>query len=193
MTKETEGKNVTDYFYIICYLSRYYLTHCFDAELEKSIEKYIHKVYRDFLNAYGKYAAANDGYVLKNDIIDKNCAKLYGIVSGYEHYMGEVQERIADRLELLKKSRNIIVYGAGDIARETIITLDRHDIAIAGIAVSDDAGNKNSLLGNKVRTISEYLDKKQDSLVIIATTAKFYTDIKKKLSDLGFLHYLEVF
>lgn len=193
MTRKIDGKNITDYFYIICYLSQYYLSHQFDAELEKGIEKYIHKVYRDFLNAYRRYASANDGYELKNHMTDKNYAKLYGLVSGYESYSGEVQEHIADQIEQIRQSKHVIVYGAGDIARETIIMLDQFDVVITGIAVSDYAGNKKSLLGNKIRVISDYLDKKEDSIVIIATTARFYPDIERHLSRLGFQNYLEVF
>lgn len=193
MTQKIDGKNITDYFYIICYLSQYYLSHHFDAELEKGIEKYIHKVYRDFLNAYRRYASANDGYELKNHMTDKNYAKLYGLVSGYESYSGEVQEHIADQIEQIRQSKHVIVYGAGDIARETIITLDQYDVVITGIAVSDHAGNKKSLLGNKIQVISDYMDKKEDSIVIIATTARFYPDIERHLSKLGFQNYLEVF
>ncbi len=193
MTQKIEGKNITDYFYSICYLSHYYLTHCFGTELEKAIEKYIHKVYRDFINAYRKYALLNDGYQLKNNITDIRYAKLYGLVSGYESYFGEVQVHIAEKIEQIRHTKNIIIYGAGDIARETINTLDKYDIPIAGIAVSDNSENKKSLLGNSVRVISDYVGKKENSLVIIATTSRFYLDIEKKLLALGFLHFLEVF
>lgn len=193
MTKKTDGKNIMDYFQIIYYLIQYYLSHSFDDELEKAIEKYIHKVYRDFLNAYRKYAAANDGYELKKRMPDKDQAKLYGIVSGYGDYAGEVQAHIVGEMQRIKQNRYIIIYGAGDIARETIIALDKYDVAIAGIAVSDDSGNKKSLLGNTVKAISDYVDKKEDSLVIIATTVRFYSDIEKKLLGLGFQNYLEVF
>lgn len=193
MTKRLDRKNIMDYFYIICYLSQYYLSHSFDTELEKAIEKYIHNVYRDFQNAYRKYGAVNDGYELKNHITDRNYAKLYGILSGYEDYTGEVQEHIACKIRRIKQAGYIIIYGAGDIARETIITLDKYDVAIIGVAVSDGVENKKSLLGNAVRAISDFVDKKEDSLVVIATTARFYADIEKKLLELGFQNYLEVF
>ena len=193
MTKNLDGKNIMDYFRIICYLGQYYLSHSFDAEFEKAIEKYIHNVYRDFLNAYRKYRTANDGYELKKYMTDRNYAKLYGIVSGYEDYVGEVQASIASKIQLIKQAKYIIIYGAGDVARETIITLDKYDVAITGVAVSWGAGNKKSILGNTVKAISYYDDKKENSLVIIATTARFYADIEKKLLELGFQNYLEVF
>jgi len=193
MTTDIDGKNVVDYFYIIYYLSRYYLTCSFDSELEKAIEKYIHKVYRDFLNAYRKYAVIDDGYELKKYFSDETSAKLYGIISGYESYLGEVQKFIADRIEQIKKADTVIVYGAGIIAKEMIMALDRYDIVITGIAISDYTEKKKSLLGNKIRIISDYIDKKEDSLVIIATTTRFYPDIKNNLLKLGFKNYLEVF
>lgn len=193
MTKKIGRKNVMDYFSIICCLCSFYLEENFDSRLEKAIEKYIHKVYRDFMNAFRRYGLTEDGYALKSDFEDKKEAKLYGIVAGFETYAGEVQECIADRIEYIREAERVIVYGAGDIARETLITLDRYDVAVAGIAVSETAGQKKSLLGNRVREITAYLEQKESCLVIIATTAKFYSAIEKNLSELGFLHYLEVF
>lgn len=193
MTKKIGNKNVRDYFSNLCCLCRFYMEEDSDIRLEKAIEKYIQKVYRDFINAYRVYALADDGYALKEEFGNKKEAKLYGIVAGIESYTGEVQTRIADSIERIREAERIIVYGAGNIAREVLVTLDRYDVAVEGIAVSGTVGQKKSLLGNRVRTITAYSEQKDESLVVIATTAKFYTDIEKNLLQLGFLHYLEVF
>lgn len=193
MTKNKDDKNIMDYFYVICYLVRYYLQHQFNVDLEKAIEKYIQTVYHSFISNYRKYALVNDGYQLKNKMQDKAVAKIYGIVSGYEHYNGIVQTRIAARLEQIINAKYVILYGAGDIAREVLEVLNRYDIAVDGIAVTKKSNSRCSFFGNKVNEITDYVDKKDDSLVIMATTSKFYPEIERTLSELGFFRWIEVF
>lgn len=192
MTSSINGKNVSAYFYIVCYLTQYYLEHHFDAEMETAIEKYIQAMYRCFIGTYRRYSAQKDGYLLKNDIGIENYAKLYGLAAGYESHYGLVQLHIAEQIETIKKAAHIFVYGAGEIAREVIETLNRYDIVVDKIVVSDKTGNRCSILGNRVYSIAECMDDRADSLVIIATDARFYPEIKRKLFDMGFMDYLEV-
>lgn len=193
MTKETEGQNITDYFYIICYLTHYYLQHQFNVDLERAIEKYIQTVYHSFISNYRKYSATSDGYRLKKAMKNEKFAKIYGIISGYENYNGIVQERIAAQIEQIRGAKYVILYGAGDIAREVLETLNRYDISIDGVAVSNMTSSRSSFFGNKVYEITKYIDKKDDCLVIMATTTKFYPEIKQTLFEIGFSHWLEVF
>lgn len=192
MTKGIDGRNVSAYFYIVCYLTQYYLEHHFDAGMETAVEKYIHAMYRCFINTYRKYSAKKDGYLLKNDISVENYAKLYGLVAGYENHYGLVQLHIAQQIEAIRKAARIFVYGAGDVAREVIETLNRYDIAVDKIVVSEKTGNRNSILGNRVYEITECIREKEDCLVIVATDARFYPEIKRTLSELGFMDYIEV-
>jgi hypothetical protein len=192
MTANIDGKNVTDYFYIICWLTHYYLGHYVDVGAERAVEKYIHTVFHSFISCYRRYASDNDGYTLKNDL-KKDIAKLYGIVTGYENYHGLLQQNIEERIETIREAKHIILYGAGDIAREVLEVLNRYDIAIDGIAVSNRLQSKRSLLGNRVCAVTEYIDKKEDSLIIMATSPKFYSEIRENLLQLGFRYYMEIF
>lgn len=193
MTKRVESKNITDYFRIACFIGQFYLEHSFDTRLEKAIEQYIQTVYHSFICNYRRYELANHGYILKEAIAEKRFAKIFGIVSGIENYYGRVQKKIEENIGLIKDGNSILVYGAGDIAKEVIETLNYYDVILEGVAVSDKSGNRKSLFGNKVREITEYLYKRDESLVILAVTYKFYPEIKLKLSELGFNHYLEIF
>ena len=193
MTQKINSRNITDYFYIMCYLSQYYLSNSFDTALQKAIEKYIQVIYHSFISNYRRYALTNDAYLLKKDFAEENYAKLYGLVSGYENYNGAIQDCIAEHIEFIKSAKTVIVYGAGDIAREVLETLNRYDIAIDGIAVSNQSNSRKSVLGNRVHAITEYMDQKEDSLIIMATSSKFYPEIKKYLLELGFVHCLELF
>lgn len=192
MTKGIDGRNVTAYFYIVCYLTQYYLEHHFDAGMETAIEKYIQAMYRCFINTYRRYSSEKDGYLLKSDFSVESYAKLYGLVAGYESHYGLVQLHIAQQIEAIRKAARIFVYGAGDVAREVIETLNRYDIAVDKIVVSDKTGNRSSILGNRVYGITECVREKEDSLVIVATDARFYPEIERTLSELGFMNYIEV-
>lgn len=192
MTREISGKNVSDYFYILCYLTQYYLKYHFDAEMETAVEKYIQEMYRCFISSYRKYASGKDGYLIKKSMTDEISAKLYGLVAGYETHCSLVQMHIAEQIERIKEAGSILVYGAGAIARETIETLNRYDIAVDKIVVSERKNNRKSLLGNRVYGIIECVEERKNGLVIIATDAKFYPEIKKRLSELGFSNYIEV-
>lgn len=192
MTKGIDGRNVADYFYIVCYLTQYYLEHHFDAGMETAIEKYIQAMYRCFVNTYRRYFSKKDGYLLKSDISVDNYAKLYGLVAGYESHYGLVQLHIAQQMEDIRKAARIFVYGAGEVAREVIETLNRYDIAVDKIVVSEKKGNRNSILGNRVYEITECIGDREDCLVIVATDARFYPEIERTLSELGFMDYIEV-
>lgn len=192
MTKDIDGKNVSAYFYIVCYLTQYYLEHHFDAEMETAVEKYIQAMYRCFINTYRRYSAKKDGYLLKNDISVESYAKLYGLAAGYESHYGLIQLHIAEQIETIRKAARIFVYGAGDVAREVIETLNRYDVAVDKIVVSEKKGNRNSILGNRVYEIAECIREREDCLVIVATDARFYPEIKRTLSELGFMDYIEV-
>lgn len=192
MTKGIDGRNVAAYFYIVCYLTQYYLEHHFDAGMETAIEKYIQAMYRCFVNTYRRYSSKKDGYLLKSDISVENYAKLYGLVAGYESHFGLVQLHIAQQIEAIRKAARIYVYGAGDVAREVIETLNRYDIAVDKIVVSGKKGSRSSILGNRVYEITECIREREDCLVIVATDARFYPEIERTLSELGFMDYIEV-
>lgn len=193
MTKKINGKNVMDYFQVFCYISRIFLENDFDTEMERTIEKYIQHVYWWLCNAYRKYSFENNAYALKSSISKKRYAKLYGVFSEITSGSGEIPELSEEQFRLLKNSRHILIYGAGNIARDVINVFDRYDISIDGIAVSGQSDNRKSLLGNRIQEITHYTEKKDDSLVVIATSARFYTEIETKLRELGFLNYMELF
>lgn len=130
--------------------------------------------------------------MLKSDISVDNYAKLYGLVAGYESHYGLVQLHIAQQMKDIRKAARIFVYGAGEVAREVIETLNRYDIAVDKIVVSEKKGNRNSILGNRVYEITECIGDREDCLVIVATDARFYPEIERTLSELGFMDYIEV-
>ncbi len=192
MTRNIDGKNVSDYFYIVCYLTQYYLEHRFDTEMETAIEKYIQAMYRCFLSTYRRYSAQKDGYLLKKDMASESHAKLYGLVTGYENYYGLVQLHIAERVETIRRAAYVLVYGAGEIAREVIETLNRYDIAVDRVVVSDKTGSRSSILGNRVYEITECIEESKAGLVIIATDVRYYPEIERTLSESGVMNYMEV-
>ena len=97
---------------------------------------------------------------------------------------------IEDKINIMKRHDNVIIYGAGVVAREVIGFLDRYNIGILGCAVSDKNGNADYVLGNKVYQINDLMQFIHNSLVIIATTKRYYFDINEQLIKLGFKNIL---
>lgn len=190
MTKALTEKNVGDYFWSVCELTKDYLASSCEKEAEPAIEGYIRGVCRDFIKARRKYNGSGEGPGA-GPWDDKRYLKLYRIFSDFPVRTGSIQDFTPEQLRAAARKK-IIVYGAGDIAREVIELLDRKDLAIYGVAVSVGNTGRKSLMGNRVLTIDQYLEVKDESLVIIGTSPRFYTEIEEELQKFGFLHYIEV-
>ena len=77
------------------------------------------------------------------------------------------------------------MYGAGRVAKKMINALDDYNAHIAGILVSSHDNNPEYVMGHKVYTPDEIYEKRNDYVILIATT-KYFNDIKNTLSEQGF-------
>lgn len=191
MTGALSGKTVTDYFQVLCHIVRIYMEAGLETELAEAVETYIAHVYWWFENACYQYARKDDINLLKNKFRENKSAKLYSLYTKIASGAGEVRNLTREQIRCLRESRHIVVYGAGKIARDVISILDRYDIGIDGIAVSSLDGNPGSISGNRVRQMEAYMKYQTDSIVVIATAARFYPEIENKLGRLGFFHYIK--
>ena len=193
MTKKITSKNVEDYFYSMYELVNIYIQMDCDARTREAIEKYIQRVGREFIKAYRKYYYQNRDYIIPKYIEDSLCKKLFCIFSKYAIEIGTIDSFSEENMRKIIQSEKVLIYGAGDVARDVIEFLDKKDIPIYGVAVSRQEGNRKSLLGNKINEIAYYVDEREKCLVIIATTPKFYPEIRKQLNELKFNNCIEVF
>jgi len=193
MTSELSEKNIKDHFFSLYEASSVFVESDFSEETNVVIEKFIQRILRDYIRFYRKYFFQNTE--LFNKIAQDNTkqTKLQRVFSNALIGITDYTLILNEKLGYLKNKDNIVVYGAGDIAREVISCLDLNDISIAGIAVSDTKNNRKSLMGNPVRELSDYENIKDDCLVIIAVSSRFSVEIKELLEKSGFTRYIELF
>jgi len=194
MTSKLEEKNIKDHFFSLYKLSEMYISEKYSNELNVIIEKYIQKLERDYVRLYRKYFYQN---LEKTELInqdDTKPTKLQRVFSNAFMGLTDYTMLLNNKLSgIPKRKTNIIVYGAGEVAREVINCCDLNDIPIMGVAVSDTQNNRKSLMGNPVRKLSDYKNIKEDCLVIIAVSSKFSSEIEDYLKKQGFKNYIKLF
>lgn len=97
--------------------------------------------------------------------------------------MEETKQRL---LERLKKENKVLIFGAGIIGRRVRAFLEKNDVAMEAFVVSDVAQNSVSVDGLQVKCIDDYMNARNDCLVIIATSLALQEEIKEILQSKGF-------
>lgn len=101
-------------------------------------------------------------------------------------YIKSVTEDIQQLLEDLKKEEKILIYGAGTVGKRVHAFLEENEIAIESFVVSDARQNAVSMDGLQIKCIDDYIDEKDDCMVIIATFSQLHEVIQKNLQEKGF-------
>lgn len=183
-------KSIGSYIICICELMKWYLQEEFDRISCSAIEEYIRKVCREYISAYRRWDKREEVPQLLMDRLDY--VKVYETFSELCIKSGKVLELSQRQLGEIRKYQHVILYGAGDIARSLVEIFDYYDIPIYGIAVTSMQGNRGSILGNQVRELREYDDIKEQCLVIMGTTPKYYHEIREQLQSQGFTHLMGI-
>lgn len=193
MTKKLQPKNVNDQFKLLCEATRVYIENDGSEKFVEAIEKFINGLGRSYIRCVRAYLDSNK---IVGDLLglsELNYLKQQKVFTQLLLGAGCRVSFTEEQLEKIKNSKNVIVYGAGDVAREVISYLDLQDVAITGVAVSDASKNRNSLMGNYIRPLSAYENIKDDCLVIIAVISKYAGEIKVNLENQGFMNYIEIY
>lgn len=100
----------------------------------------------------------------------------------------------AKLIQIVKSHRNIIIYGAGRVAKALIKMIKKEGLSshILCIAVTDTAANPDHLSGIEIKAIWDLSNQAEESLVIIAAFEKFQESIQEALDLLGFKKYLKL-
>lgn len=190
MTADIADRNIESYIISIGELMKLYLQAEFDDKMGYAIEGYIRKVCREYISIYRKWNGKELELRLLKD--KPEYFKLYRTFSELFIKSGKILNIHSEQAEKMRQYPYVILYGAGDIARSAIETLDQYDIPLHGIAVSAAKGNPRSLLGNPVRELQEYQGIKEKCLVLIGTVPRYYREIEEQLQKNGFIHYLKL-
>jgi len=96
-------------------------------------------------------------------------------------------------INILKRAKYTIVYGAGAYAVDTIEYLNKHNISVFAIAVSNMEGNVSEIRGIPVMQIDELCQYKAEANIVIAIKRESYVDnIQSSLEEKGFSKYMRI-
>ena len=153
----------------------------FEDAIERALETYFAVNWKGILKAYD--AVGDKDVPLK--LLPKH--KLAKFV--YEHCFkksGAYWTKLTDEvIHTIHSYKNVIIYGAKDIAQEVKALLERNEIYNYIFAVSDNK-NETDIAGRKIYNIDELKDKREDSIVLIAVSKRNQAAVKEKLGTLGF-------
>lgn len=160
--------------------------------------KYIHKQYSVVFYAYSYCGHAE---------IDNMLREIAGMVAdwiGPEEELVLTRDKIIrmkkdcqreyqDFVRILRNADRKIIYGAG-MKAHALIERHQNDMQnVLGVAVSrKQEGAEDSVCGLPVKDIKEYLNDKEDSIVLIATMLAYQKEIEEYLQTLGFRHVVKL-
>lgn len=90
---------------------------------------------------------------------------------------------LVDRYNDTKKE--VYIYGAGNLCKNTIILLSEFDVPIKGIVVTKKEENPNTVMGHLVYCINDSVIKRESTLIYISTE-KYYLEIYELLKSRGY-------
>lgn len=188
-TKKLSWKNIEGVFTCYCQMLFLWKNENYDKEINVTIEKYINSLYMEVKKMYKK---------VKNTERVENFSNTSPIIKYMFNQFIELMENQEicktiekNKLKVIKSFKNIIIYGAGVVARDVLNLLDKNQIGIYGLAISERSCNSPQyIMGHKVFQIDELKSLKQDSLVLVAVTKKHQNSIIKNLEELNFEHIM---
>lgn len=102
------------------------------------------------------------------------------------NYLKDVQEEKNRLLEGLKQEKKVLIFGAGFMGKNVYEFLDENGVIMEAFVVSDVTKNAVSVGGLQVRCIDDYMDVRNDCMVVIATYPVQQEKIKEILRIKGF-------
>lgn len=119
---------------------------------------------------------------------DMKCGEDWRLKEGEEiaPYIRNVRNEMGDLLEQLKMEETVLIYGAGTVGKRVKAFLEENGISLEAFVVSDTRQNADSLDGLQIRCIDDYVDRKDNCMVIIATFPYLHEEIRNTLWEKEF-------
>ncbi|OOM79959.1 glycosyltransferase [Clostridium sp. BL-8] len=184
MTRNVSQKNLEGVFISYCEVLAFWQSHKFKDDVNDAIELYSLTLYRRAKNIYIKILNEKIKINLEhNNVFLNQLFKLF--IAGVEKPI--IYNKIGeDKLKKIKSFPNVIIYGAGTIAREILEVIDDNEIGILGFAVSDKKNNPKYIMGIPVYSIEELEKYCDNSIVLVSVIPKYQKDIINRLNELRF-------
>lgn len=112
-------------------------------------------------------------------------------MTGLYEYIREVRELyFMDVIEKARRYKNVVIYGAGRVAKPVFEILRAENIEIKCFAVSDVKTNENTFMGKNVVQIEKLHLIEEETLFIICTKYIWSSEIIALLQENGYCHYI---
>lgn len=170
-------------FWVLIHIFTFWNGNEFTSEENHAIATYLHALYKMY-QRFRDFSTQN----MEMEFGSYAEKELYRIL--YEKKESRWLSLSPDQIEEIKRAGNVIVYGAGNAAKEVVTALKDHNITIDLIAVEYVNNNPDHFCGIEVvdfRTLEAYTD---NSVVIIGVSRKYANGIKETLSEFGFTHII---
>jgi hypothetical protein len=110
---------------------------------------------------------------------------------GFYNRLQEVKENyLCEIVHEAKKYKNIVIYGAGRVAKPIIYRFKEEKITITFFAVSDMSINEKDFFGIQVKQIEDVNLDSNDTLIIIAVKYVWANDVLEKIKENGYGNYI---
>lgn len=153
----------------------------FKDDIESALETYFAVNWKGILKAYGDVADKDASLRL----LPKHKLAKFVYEQRFKERGAYWTKQTDEVIDTIRSYKNVIIYGAKDIAQEVRYVLEKHGICNYLFAVSDNR-HETDVAGRKIHNIDELRDKREDSIVLIAVSKRNQAAVKEKLETTGF-------
>ncbi len=112
---------------------------------------------------------------------------IQGISPSSSRFIKDIPE---EKLNIIKQYNKILVYGAGTVAREVICLLGAEKIDCFSVAVTHPEQNRLYIMGNRVRPLDDFLDFREDGIILVSADRNHSREMGDILKQKGFQNIL---
>lgn len=106
------------------------------------------------------------------------------------YYLGKLDRK---KIDIIENNKEIIIYGAGNVAKELLNLINKLEKRVIAYAVSKGSkNNPKALYGVPILEIEELLEYKKTALVVVAVVESKKQGILDRLNELGFINILQI-
>lgn len=179
-----DKKRAQSMFVVLSEVYVYWKTNVFTKDESACVGKYWEMLYRTYMlyKAYG-----DDYWLVCGDDIDK---EIYKIINKKE----QKKWLNVDSLDInhITSFSCVIVYGAGNAAKQVIDYLHEKQIHISDVIVKEIKDNPRHFCGIDVSAVKDYICNKENSVVIIGVTEKYSKGIRDSLRSYGYKNIISL-
>lgn len=171
-------------YIILLEIFRYWNNSIFPDSVNHAISYYFEALYSAFI--YYKNLCQDYRNLEVGSYAEK---ELYKLIIG-DHAQKNIASLSKEKIEKLKETKYIIVFGAGRAAMDIIQTLQKENISIYAVAVSNVEVSSKVICGLDVSEIKSLLEYRSIATIVIGVTRKYCNEVKEQLLSMGFSHLM---